>query len=300
MHCDARRLAGDTNGAGDGVNGIKAVGDAYEGGSGSTLVLLHGLGGTWHIWKPVLPLLEKKHRVIAPTLPGHPGGLPIPDGVEPTVEVLADLLIADLKARGIERAHVAGNSLGGWLSLELARRGFATSVTALSPAGGWQTQKDYDAIAKSFRIVFKLLPLLIFLFSLLLYFGFIRRALNKQGMEHGDRVPPDESRRAMRSMRDTTMLPALLVSMGKVGGIAPFKANPPLVRIAWCELDKVIPYARYGQALTQSVVAGAEGLFVKGCGHVPMYDDPEQVTSVILATTARVDSAAPAINEVAA
>ena len=216
MHRDARRLACDTNGAGDGVNGIKAVGDAFEGGSGWTLVLLNGLGGTWHIWKPVLPLLEKPHRVIAPTLPGHPGGPPIPAGVETTVDVLADLL-----------------------------------------------------------------P----------YFGFIRHALNEQGMEHGDRVPPDESRRAMHSMRDTTMLPALLVSMGKVGGIAPFKADPPLVRIAGCELDKVMPYAR-GQTLTHSVVVGAEGLFVKGCGHVPMYDDPEQVASLILATTARVDEVA--------
>lgn len=275
---------------GDSVNGIKSMWDAYEGGSGPVLVLLHGLGGTWHIWKPVLPLLEKTHRVIAPTLPGHPGGPPIPDAVTPTVDVLADLLIADLKARGIESAHVAGNSLGGWLSLELARRGFAKSVTALSPAGGWQTPEDYETIARSFRIVHALLPVLIFLFSLLLAFGFIRRALNKQGMEHGDRVPADESRRAMRSMRDTRMLPALLVSMGKVGGIKPFRANPPLVRIAWCDQDKVIPYARYGEQLTHSVVAGAEGLFVRGCGHVPMYDDPEQVSMLIGTTVSRAEA----------
>jgi len=273
------------------VNNSQVVGDAYEGGSGSVLVLLHGLGGTWHVWKPVLPLLEKHHRIIAPTLPGHPGGPLIPEGVTPTVDVLADLLIADLKARGIEHAHVAGNSLGGWLSLELARRGFATSVTALSPAGGWATQDDYKAIAKSFRIVFMILPILIFLTALFLRFAWVRRTLNKQGMERGDLVSPAESSRAMKSMRDTTMLPALLVSMGQRGGIAPFKVNPPLVRIAWCELDKVIPFARYGKPL-QTVVEGSESLFLPGCGHVPMYDDPELVTSVILATTARVDAAA--------
>lgn len=264
------------------------VGDAYEGGSGPTLVLLHGLGGTWHVWKPVLALLERRHRVIAPTLPGHPGGPPIPDGVTPTVDVLADLLIADLKARGITSAHVAGNSLGGWLALELARRGVADSVTALSPAGGWQTQQDYDAIARSFRIVYALLPLLIFVFSLFMAFGFIRRALNKQAMEHGDRVPASESRRAMRSMRDTTMLPSLLDSMKHAGGIQPFKVDPPLVRIAWCERDKVIPYSRYGAALT-TVVRGAEAVKVTGCGHVPMYDDPQQVADVITATTTRAE-----------
>lgn len=279
------------------MNGSRNVGDAHEGGSGSVLVLLHGLGGTWHIWKPVLPLLEKHHRVIAPTLPGHPGGPAIPEGVTPTVDVLADLLIADLKARGIERAHVAGNSLGGWLSLELARRGFAQSVTALSPAGGWANQEDYKAIAKSFRIVFMILPILIFLTALFLRFAWLRRTLNKQGMERGDLVSPEESSRAMKSMRDTTMLPALLLSMGQRGGIAPFKANPPLVRIAWCELDKVIPFARYGRLL-QTVVQGSESLFLTGCGHVPMYDDPEQVSAVIVATTARVD--APAAGSVAA
>lgn len=275
------------------MNRKQPAADAHEGGSGPVLVLLHGLGGTWHVWKPVLPLLERHHRVIAPTLPGHVGGVPIPEGAAPTVDTLADLLIADLKARGIERAHVAGNSLGGWLSLELARRGFAQSVTALSPAGGWQTQKDYDAVAKSFRIIFTLLPILIVLFTLLLSFGFIRRLLNRQAMEHGDRVPAEESRRAMRSMRDTIMLPALLDSMKRIGGIKPFVANPPLVRIAWCEHDKVIPYARYGAALTD-IVQGAEALTVTGCGHVPMYDDPEQVAAIIATTVARAPYVPPA------
>lgn len=279
------------------MNGSRNVGDAHEGGSGSVLVLLHGLGGTWHVWMPVLPLLEKHHRIIAPTLPGHPGGPAIPEGVTPTVDVLADLLIADLKARGIEHAHVAGNSLGGWLSLELARRGFATSVTALSPAGGWATQEDYKAVAKSFRIVFMILPILIFLTALFLRFAWVRRVLYKQGMARGDLVSPGESSRAMKSMRDTTMLPALLLSMGQRGGIAPFQVNPPLVRIAWCEFDKVIPFARYGKPM-QALVQGSESLFLTGCGHVPMYDDPEQVTAVILATTARVD--APAAGSMAA
>ena len=100
-------------------------------------------------------------------------------------------------------------------------------------------------------------------------------------------------------MRDTRMLPALLVSMGKLGGIQPFKANPPLVRIAWCEQDKVIPFARYGAGLT-TTVQGAEALTVTGCGHVPMYDDPEQVAAVITATTTRAEGAAPQMQGVAA
>ena len=46
---------------------------SYAGGSGTPLVLLHGVGGTWRVWRPVLPLLERWHAVFAPTLPGHCG-----------------------------------------------------------------------------------------------------------------------------------------------------------------------------------------------------------------------------------
>lgn len=274
------------------MDGSQPAGEAYTGGQGGDLVLLHGLGGSWHIWQPVLALLTGRHRVTAPTLPGHPGGPPLPDGVTPTVALLTDLMIADLKRRGITHPHVAGNSLGGWIAIEMARRGYARSVTALSPAGGWQTRDDYRAIAKMFRIVFRLLPLMILLFSWLLRFAGVRRALNAQAMQHGDRVPADESRRAMRTMRSTRMLPALLDSMESVGGIAPFRVAPPKVVIAWCEYDKVIPHARYGAALT-TVVQGAEAATVIGCGHVPMYDDPAQVAGIILDTAAKAEADGP-------
>ena len=264
-------------------------GDSYEGGSGSPLVLLHGLGGTWHIWKPVLALLERRHRVIAVTLPGHFGGPSLPAGVEPTVEALTDALISDLRSRGIERAHVAGNSLGGWISLELARRGFALSVTALSPAGSWRTAKDYEAVSRPFRIVFALLPILMFLTWLFLRLAAVRRALNKQAMMFGDRMTHTDVYGSMQSMRSTHILPGLLASMGSVGAIRPMQAEVP-VRIAWCEHDKVIPYETYGKAMIE-LVTGADTVIVKGVGHVPMYDDPEQVARVILETVAKAEGA---------
>jgi len=260
----------------------------YTAGSGSTLVLLHGVGGTWHIWKPVLALLTQRHRVLAVTLPGHLGGPSLPVGAEPTVDALADCLIADLQRRGITRAHLAGNSLGGWLALELARRGFALSVTALSPAGGWRTQKDYEAVAQPFRIVFALMPLLIFLIRLFLAFGWVRRVLNSKAMEHGDRVPAADTLYAMQAMGQTFMLPKLLNAMGRYG---PIKRLPILdipVCIAWGEKDKVIPFAIYGEPVL-SAVEGAESRIAHGVGHVPMYDDPDQIASLILANTRKVD-----------
>lgn len=284
---------------GDGADGGKTSGEAYEGGAGSVLLLLHGLGGTWHIWKPVLPLLEKHHRVIALTLPGHFGGPALADGVEPTVDALADELLADLHRRGIERAHLAGNSLGGWLSLELARRGFAQSVTALSPAGSWRTPQDYQAVSRPFRIVFALLPILIFLVTLFLRFAGLRRALNRQAMEHGERMPQAECRGSMQSMNRTRILPGLLRSMGRDGPIRPMQVTDIPVRIAWCEYDRVIPFERYGRPMLESV-RGAESVMIRGVGHVPMYDDPEQVAALILETTGRVEGGRAGAEAIAA
>lgn len=277
---------------GDGVESSKVSEAAYEGGAGTVLLLLHGLGGTWHIWKPVLALLEKHHRVVAVTLPGHFGGPPLPPGVEPSVEAIADTLLADLHRRGIERAHVAGNSLGGWLSLELARRGFARSVTAFSPAGSWRTAKDYEAVSKPFRIIYFLLPLLMVLVWLFLRIAAVRRFLNKQAMEYGDRMSHADVYASMRSMHKTHILPGLLTSMGVIGAIKPWRVEPNIpVLIAWCEQDKVIPFETYGTAMLEAI-DGAETVIVKGVGHVPMYDDPEQVAALILQTAGKAEAQA--------
>src|SRR3954447_19073541 len=102
------------------------------------LVLIHGFTGTAGIWEPLLPALREHHDVTAVNLLGHCGGEPFPAGIAPSFDALADGIERDLDAAGIEKAHLVGNSLGGWLALELAHRGRALSVVALSPAGGWE------------------------------------------------------------------------------------------------------------------------------------------------------------------
>src|ERR671914_2840985 len=109
--------------------------DHHRGGSGEPLVLIHGIGHTWRGWKPMLPLLERSFDVLAVDLPGFGYSPPLPPGIESTPEALADTVERAMDDAGFERAHVAGNSLGGWIALELARRGRAHTVVALSPAG---------------------------------------------------------------------------------------------------------------------------------------------------------------------
>jgi len=265
----------------------RALTDCFEGGEGPPLVLLHGIGGSWHVWRPVIPLLEGRHRIYAPTLPGHPGGEPWPADTEATVDGVVDRLAADFSRRGIVRPHLAGNSLGGWIALELARRGIAASVTALSPAGAWRSERDYRAVARRFRVVHALMPFLISALKPLLGFAAVRRSLSAQAMEHGDRVPRDEMLRAMRSLAGTRILPQLLTTIGRDGSIRPLTGVHPPITIAWGERDKVIPFEIFGAPML-AAAPGATATTLAGCGHVPMVDDPERIAALILATTSSV------------
>jgi pimeloyl-ACP methyl ester carboxylesterase len=257
----------------------------YRGGSGPDLVLLHGLTGTWRIWQPVIPILEPHHRVIAPTLPGHEGGPRLSEATEPSVAAIADRLIVELRNHGIRTAHVAGNSLGGWLALELARRGFAKSVIAFSPAGGWESPADYLKIARSFRLAFTLIPVIRAATGLFLGSARLRRALARQTMEHADRIPTSEFRAMLRAVEHTEILPALLEAMGRDGPIAPLVASASLpIHILWGGCDQVIPFERYGLPVVNRIT-GAQHAILPNVGHVPMYDDPEAVGKSILQVT---------------
>ena len=102
---------------------------AHRGGSGPPLVLLHGFLDSWRTWELVLPALERRHDVLAPTLAGHAGGPPLAGdiGERPVV----DAVERTMDEAGFETAHIAGNSLGGYVALQLAARGRAESVVAL-------------------------------------------------------------------------------------------------------------------------------------------------------------------------
>src|SRR5690349_8694624 len=90
---------------------------------------------TWRTWELVLPALERRHDVLAVTLAGHAGGPPLAAAV--SGDVLPDAVEGAMDAAGFETAHIVGNSLGGYIALQLAARGRARSVVALAPAGGW-------------------------------------------------------------------------------------------------------------------------------------------------------------------
>lgn len=115
--------------------------DFDRAGAGEPLLLLHGIGTTRDDFSALMPRLAAEFDVLAVDLPAHGDSPPIDSvtdpaiGSVPTVAALTDVLEADLDAHGLHRVHILGNSLGGRLGIELARRGRARSVVALAPSG---------------------------------------------------------------------------------------------------------------------------------------------------------------------
>ena len=103
----------------------------FRTGSGPPLLLLHPLGMANIVWRPVVPLLAREREVIALDLPGFGAS---PQGPH-TVEGLAHCVAAFAAGLGLERPHVAGNSLGGAVALAMGEAGTVGSVCALSPVG---------------------------------------------------------------------------------------------------------------------------------------------------------------------
>jgi pimeloyl-ACP methyl ester carboxylesterase len=256
-------------------------------GSGDPLVLLHGILLSEGVWHRVVPLLAADHDVIALTAAGHRGG-PAPGERPATSATLTDAAERQLGVLGLEEVHLAGNSLGGWMSLELARRGRAKSVCAISPAGLWEEDwSERDRVSKRLlnavrdaRRGRRLVG------TLARSAGFRRRALSNVAV-HAEFATREDL------VRDTEDMVGCYVAKEMVGSghrLAPLEAPCP-VTVAWAAEDALFPLDAF-RARVDELVPGAEFLVLDDVGHVPMYDDPGLVADTIRATAKRSSSAA--------
>jgi pimeloyl-ACP methyl ester carboxylesterase len=256
----------------------------HRGGSGSPLVLLHGFTDTWRTWELVLPALQGRHEVLALTLPGHAGGPALQPDVDG--EALARFVEEAMDEAGWPTAHLAGNSLGGYLALQLASRGRARTVVALAPAGGWA---DGDA---SFRAVLD-------------HFPRMRAEVAPVAAQAEAMVASDLGRRRATALLTTNHqhIPAALCAT-LIRGVAGCDAVDPLValaheqgwpldpsrvdcplRIVWGTADRLLPWpgaaARY-----RAWFPAADWVQLDGVGHAPQLDVPLETAQLILGFTA--------------
>jgi pimeloyl-ACP methyl ester carboxylesterase len=89
-------------------------------GSGSPVVFIHGLSGSWQNWLEQLPVFAREHRVIAFDLPGF-GESEMPRE-KITISGYGRFVEAVLDELGASSAAVVGNSMGGFIGIELAIR----------------------------------------------------------------------------------------------------------------------------------------------------------------------------------
>lgn len=189
--------------------------------SKAPLLLLHGVTMSSAAWDEVVPLLADDFDVIVPTLPGHRGGPKMPDA---SFEDLVDFVEEILDGRGFETVHLAGNSLGGWIALELARRGRARSVCGLSPAGFWpEGRPDATGVVTALRRTRRLAQLTSFLAPVVVATGPARKKAMELVAEHGDRM---SSQQALGALRDMVGCEAASSLFRGTGYCAPMDSAP--------------------------------------------------------------------------
>jgi len=247
-------------------------------GSGEPLVLVHGIGHRRQAWYPVAERLAEHREVILFDLPGHGESPTLLTGDRPVKEVLQQQLIALLDELGLDRPHIAGNSLGGRIALEAAADGLVSSATALAPAGFWRDDRDFAYVRAHFAALMTAARLSAPLAPALARSAVARRVMLASIMRYGDRLD------AERVLGDLTALvgarPALrtIIRSG-----FPFEAaiDPDIpVTIAWGSRDRVL--LPYQAARARRQLPGAEHVRLAGSGHVPMSDDVDGVVDVLL------------------
>lgn len=252
----------------------------HRSGIGTPLLLLHSTAADWRVWTPVLPLLEPRYDILAVDLPGFGESPALTETT--TIATLAGAVLEFLNDAGAATPHVAGISLGGWLALELARRGTARSVTAFSPSGLWPSHAPRQTLwllrvlhgsARAPEPVVKLLA----------------RTRPGRAVAAGlftgrPWLLPSEALMALRRAgRDCPGYPGVY-ALHKASAFdgRSISANVP-VTVAYGSRDLIVPRrVRRHEATPQHAL----WVSLPGCGHIPTWDDPQAVAALI-DTTAR-------------
>lgn len=248
------------------------------------MLLIHGLAGTPATWTPLLPALEQHHVVLATTLLGHRGGPEYLAGSPATPAAMADALERDMDLAGFGRAHLVGNSLGGWLALELAARGRALTTTALAPAGGWNHGgPEHRRLVRMFWQDHWLNKLLGEAPAQLMRRRRFRTLALRLVVARPADVPVALAVEMAEAAGDCAIYVPLLEHLG-TAGFGQLAAIDSPVQIVWGTSDRILRWPRYAQRFRR-MVPSAQWIELTGLGHCPMLDDAQLTAQTILKLT---------------
>lgn len=246
-------------------------------GSGEPLLLIHGTGGSRLVWRPVVDLLSPHREVLLVDLPGHGESDPPPDGVPHTPIGYAPLLAGVLDDIGVDAAHVAGNSVGGWTALQVAKLGRARSVVALAPAGLWPTHSPWSSVAQLWT-QHKLGRAFASLTAPAMRSSVGRNLLLRGTVAKPSRVPPEQAIEMATTYARTPTFDTHLAATRRERFRDGTGIDVP-VTVAWGEKERLVPAKA---RLRDELPAHTRYITLPGCGHIPTWDDPELVADTIL------------------
>ena len=248
------------------------------------LVLIHGLGSAATAFKPITPMLSQSFRVITVDLPGH-GQSPLDSTQAMDPKSLGRAIFDTIESEyAITQFHVAGNSLGGWIALEMAadQPQRIKTLTGLAPAGLWlqPASRRLPNQAQSYYMAKALQP-------------FIKSGLHLSAMRKigYSTVSPKWQELSYEICYDAAY------AMGNAKGYFSawdgmlgkrFDDQVPVsipVTILFGDTDNTLPYP---DSQERSLApAHSSWLVIDNCGHAPMWDHPDLIVKIINETTRR-------------
>jgi pimeloyl-ACP methyl ester carboxylesterase len=249
------------------------------------MVCLHGFIDTWRTWELVLPALERRHDVLAITLAGHPGGPPI-DG-EPGEAALVGAIEAAMDEAGFARAHLVGNSLGGYLALQLATLGRAQTVVAFAPAGGWALGDDsYRDLLRFQAELHEMVKTAAPHAEAILATAEGRRGATRYVTTNFEHIPAELLAHQMAGVARCDAALALVANADAAGWALDAEHVTCPVRIVWGTADRLLPWPSAAARFHSDWLPHADWVELEGIGHCPQLDVPLEAAQLILGFTA--------------
>ncbi len=247
-------------------------------GSGAPLVLIHGTGGSWEAWGSVMEHLVPHRQVFAIDLPGFGASRSLATGQTPSIPALAVAVADWMRARGLDFPHVAGNSLGGAVALELGKTAPISTVTVLSPVG-FSNRWEFAYGAASLRITRAGARLTDHRVAPLLFGNRLGRTMALwQATARPWRMSSEAAIHGARAMARAPAFKSTVRAARDYRFAGPLEHLP--VTIGWGTRDRVL-FQRQAERAQQLLPSG-RFVPLPGCGHVPMTDDPERVATLLL------------------
>jgi pimeloyl-ACP methyl ester carboxylesterase len=250
--------------------------NTIEMGEGKPLVFVHGLSGSWPNWLEQLPVFARDHRVIAMDLPGF-GHSPMPAETI-TISAYARILDELLGALGVDAAAIVGNSMGGFISAELAiafpqrvERLVLVSAAGISTNGRRDVQRVVPALRRMEKVVAAYTTWLAAHSDAVTRYPGLRNAALGLVTRHPSRLNPALAAEQLRGAGKPGFMQALQANINyPIRERLPEIACPTL--IVWGEEDRVIPVRDAG--VFEELIPGSRKVLFKDTGHVAMLERP--------------------------